>query len=133
MERTPILYDEDCGFCRVLLAAALVWDRRRSLRPVPIQGPEGTALLAGLDSEQRMASWHLAPPGASPVSAGAAFGPVFRRLPGGEPLARLSERFPGASQRGYEWVAAQPLRAVQAGAGGRQAARRRRGARPVWR
>ena len=29
----------------------------------------------------------------------------FAGSPAGEPLARLSERFPGASQRGYEWVA----------------------------
>ena len=104
MERTPILYDADCGFCRVLLAATLAWDRRGSLKPVAIQSREGAALLGELDEEERMASWHLAPPG-GPVSAGAAFPLVFRELPGGEPLARLSERFPGASQRGYEWVA----------------------------
>jgi len=105
LERTPILYDADCGFCRTVLAAVLLWDRARRLRPVTIQGEEGSALLAGMDEEARLASWHLAPPGGTPVSAGAAFPAVFRKLPGGEPFAVIAARFPGAVERGYRWVA----------------------------
>ncbi len=105
MERTPILYDADCGFCRAVLAGVLLWDRERGLRPVTIQGTEGAALLAGMNEETRLASWHLVPPGEVPVSAGAAFPAVFRRLPGGGPFAALAERFPRVADRGYRWVA----------------------------
>jgi hypothetical protein len=57
-----------------------------------------------------MASWHLVErggghPAPTVHSAGAAFPPVFARLPGGRPLARVSERFPRASERAYRWVA----------------------------
>lgn len=106
MERVPILYDEDCGFCKTTLALVLVWDRRRRLRPVPIESAEGERLLAGMDRDRRLASWHLAPPGDAPLaSAGAAFPPLLRLLPGGTPLARASERLPGLTERAYFAVA----------------------------
>ena len=53
------------------------------------------------------------------TSAGAAFGPLLRLLPGGVPLARLAERFPSVAERGYRWVAGHrtPIgRALPAGA-----------------
>ena len=65
---------------------------------------EARALLAGMSEEQQMASWHLVEDGAI-HSGGGAFPPVLARLPGGRPLARASERFPGASDRLYGWVA----------------------------
>ena len=65
---------------------------------------EARALLAGMPEEEQMASWHLVEGGVV-NSAGAGFPPVFGRLPGGAPLARLTERFPGASDRLYRWVA----------------------------
>ena len=52
-----------------------------------------------------MASWHLAPPSRTVHSAGAAFSPLLRLLPGGAPFARLTDRFPQASERAYRWVA----------------------------
>jgi predicted DCC family thiol-disulfide oxidoreductase YuxK len=100
----PVLYDPDCGFCRVTLALFLGWDRRGRLHPVALGSEEARALLRGMPDEQQMASWHVVEPDGV-HSAGAAFGPVFARLPGGRPLARLSERFPGASERLYRWVA----------------------------
>ena len=51
-----------------------------------------------------MASWHVVEAG-TVHSAGAAFPPVFVHLPGGRPLARVTERFPGAADRLYRWVA----------------------------
>lgn len=37
-----VLYDDDCGFCEVMLAMLLTWDRASRVRPVPIQStPEG--------------------------------------------------------------------------------------------
>jgi hypothetical protein len=80
-------------------------------------------MLAGMPEAEQMASWHLAEPRwqrnvaenatilghpgrEAPVSSGgAAFSPLFRLLPGGDPLARITQRFPGAADRGYRWVA----------------------------
>jgi predicted DCC family thiol-disulfide oxidoreductase YuxK len=110
MTPAPVLYDPDCGFCRVSLALLLRWDRHGRLRPVPLGSEEADALLAGMPEEQRMASWHLVEPGGAERagavhSAGAAFPPVLELLPGGRPLARLSARFPRASERAYRLVA----------------------------
>ena len=90
MTTHEIVYDPDCGFCRVCVALILRWDRGRRLRAVP-----------GEDLD----SWQLVLPDETVVSAGAAFSPLFRLLPGGAPLARLTDRFPNAAERGYQWVA----------------------------
>jgi predicted DCC family thiol-disulfide oxidoreductase YuxK len=90
MTSHTILYDPDCGFCRLCVAVLLKWDRDERLRPV-----------AG----DELDSWQLVLPDETVVSAGAAFAPLLRLLPGGRPLARLAERFPRAAERGYRWVA----------------------------
>jgi predicted DCC family thiol-disulfide oxidoreductase YuxK len=119
MTRHAILYDPDCGFCRVCVAVVLRWDRERRLRPVALKSTEAEALLAGMPEPEQMASWHLVEPrwqrnvaeNATNLchlgvwSAGAAFSPLFRLLPGGAPLAWLTERFPRASERAYRFVA----------------------------
>jgi predicted DCC family thiol-disulfide oxidoreductase YuxK len=104
VDRPVALYDSDCGFCRVSLALILAWDRRRRLRPLALQEPEAAWLLPGMDEEERMSSWHLALPDGRVRSAGAAFEPMLRELPGGAPLAALAGRFPDAVERGYRWV-----------------------------
>jgi predicted DCC family thiol-disulfide oxidoreductase YuxK len=103
---TPVLvlYDPACGFCRVTLALLLRWDTRAVLRPVALGSEEADALLLDMPEQERMASWHLVESGRI-HSGGAAFPPVFGRLPGGGPLARLTQRFPDASERAYRWVA----------------------------
>ena len=90
MTRHPIVYDPDCGFCRVCVAVILRWDRDGLLRPVP-----------GDDLD----SWQLVLPDGTVLSAGDAFPQLFRLLPGGAPFAWLTGRFPGAANRGYRWVA----------------------------
>jgi predicted DCC family thiol-disulfide oxidoreductase YuxK len=102
--RPVVLYDHDCGFCRWSLAKLLAWDRRRALRPAPIEGEEGRRLLAGMAESERLASWHLVDDDGV-HSGGAAFAPALRRLPGGRPLAALAERLPGLTARGYGLVA----------------------------
>ncbi|MBJ7457083.1 MAG: DUF393 domain-containing protein [Thermoleophilia bacterium] len=102
--RASLLYDADCGFCRWCVARVLTWDRRRALRPVPIQGPEGEALLAGLGEAARMDSWHLVDEDGRRTSAGAAVAPLARMLPGGAPVARVADRFPQAVERSYRAV-----------------------------
>jgi predicted DCC family thiol-disulfide oxidoreductase YuxK len=105
MDRVRLLYDDDCGFCRVCVALVLAWDRGRRLMPLTLQSEEAARLLAGMPQEERMASWHLAQPDGRVRSAGAAFAPLFRELPGGTPLAAPAERFPGAAERAYALVA----------------------------
>jgi predicted DCC family thiol-disulfide oxidoreductase YuxK len=100
-----LLYDPDCGFCRVCVALILRWDRDGRLRPVALGTEEGDSLLAGMPEDERMASWHLALPGGPVQSAGAAFPALFRLLPGGRPFAWLCERFPRVCERGYRLAA----------------------------
>ena len=105
MTAYPILYDPDCGFCRVCLAVLLRWDRHGRLRPVALGTEEAARLLEGMPKAEQMASWHLVTHDGTVRSAGAAFSPLLPLLPGGAPFARLAERFPRASERGYRWVA----------------------------
>jgi predicted DCC family thiol-disulfide oxidoreductase YuxK len=90
MTTHAIVYDPDCGFCRVCVAVVLRWDRGRRLRPVP-----------GEDLD----SWQLVLPDGTVVSAGAAFSPLLRLLPGGAPFALIADRFPRAAERAYRFVA----------------------------
>jgi predicted DCC family thiol-disulfide oxidoreductase YuxK len=101
----PILYDPDCGFCRVCVALILRWDRRGRLRPVALGTAEADKLLAGMPRDEQMASWHLVLPDGTIHSAGDAFPDLFRLLPAGGPFARLSARLPGPSRAAYRWVA----------------------------
>ena len=102
-----VLYDRDCGFCRWSLAKILAWDRRRRLRPLPIQSEEGQRLLeaAEIPEESRLRSWHLVHPDGRIESAGAAFPALFRLLPAGAPIAALTRALPGLCERGYMLVA----------------------------
>lgn len=104
--RAVLLYDRECGFCRSSLDLVLAWDRRGRLRPVALQDPEADRLLADLDREQRMASWHLLAPDGSRSSAGEAVAPLLRMLPGGAPAAAVAERFPALTEAAYRSVAA---------------------------
>jgi predicted DCC family thiol-disulfide oxidoreductase YuxK len=103
--RARILYDADCGFCRWTLGWLLRWDRGRRLEPVALQDARAAELLAGLDPERRLASWHLVAADGVVASAGAAAAPLLRLLPGGAPLASLCERAPVAVERAYARVA----------------------------
>lgn len=105
-QQAIVLYDGDCGFCKRMLAKLLAWDRRRRLRPVPLQGAEAEGLLPGMSEEQRMASWHLVAPDGGVRSGGAAVAPLLRMLPGGAAPAWLADRMPAAADRAYRWVAA---------------------------
>jgi predicted DCC family thiol-disulfide oxidoreductase YuxK len=105
MSKATLLYDRDCGFCRWCLGKVLAWDRRRSIHPIAIQSEQADRLLDGIPEEQRLASWHLIGDDGTVRSAGAAFPPLFRQLPGGTPLAALTARAPGATDRAYRWVA----------------------------
>jgi predicted DCC family thiol-disulfide oxidoreductase YuxK len=102
--RSVVLYDADCGFCRWSLAKLLGWDRHRRLRPVAIQSLEGERLLADLDEDKQLASWHLVDRAGRRHSGGTAAVPLLRALPAGRQLAALAERFPGETERSYKWI-----------------------------
>jgi predicted DCC family thiol-disulfide oxidoreductase YuxK len=106
METTQatILYDQDCGFCRWSLSKILVWDRRKRLRPLPLQSAEADRLLPGVPEERKMASWHLVTDDGEVFSAGAATAPMLRLLPGGSPLAAIASASPRLTERAYRWV-----------------------------
>jgi predicted DCC family thiol-disulfide oxidoreductase YuxK len=105
VERAAILFDGECGFCRRSVERILRWDRHGRLRPVALQDPEADDLLAGMDDERKMASWHLVTADGTVYSAGAAFPPLLRLLPGGGPLAALATALPGLTDRAYRYVA----------------------------
>jgi predicted DCC family thiol-disulfide oxidoreductase YuxK len=100
-----VLYDADCGFCRWCVAKVLAWDRRGRLQPMAIQDPAAGRLLAGVPPAARLESWHLAGADGRLYSAGAAFPPLLRSLPGGRLPAALAAAAPRATERLYRLVA----------------------------
>jgi predicted DCC family thiol-disulfide oxidoreductase YuxK len=104
-DRYLVLYDADCGLCRVTLALLLRWDAEGILAPVALQDPAAELLLADIDHEQRMQSWHLITPEGERLAAGAALAEVLRLLPGGAALARPLRAWPGVAERLYYLVA----------------------------
>ena len=100
-----LLYDRDCGFCLWSLGIVLRWDRRGRLRPVALQDPEADRLLADLEPDRRMSSWHLVSADGTRRSAGQALAPLLRLLPGGRPAAALADAFPSLAERAYRAVA----------------------------
>ncbi|HEY3211039.1 MAG TPA: DUF393 domain-containing protein [Actinomycetota bacterium] len=103
-EQAVLLYDSDCGFCRWSTAKILSWDRHGHIRPVPLQAPESDRLLPGMDQKTKLDSWHLVTPDGRIRSAGAAFPPLLRLVPGGRPLAAVASMFPRTTERAYRWV-----------------------------
>jgi predicted DCC family thiol-disulfide oxidoreductase YuxK len=104
--RWLVLYDAECGLCKWLLATFLRWDRAERLRPMALQSSAAVELLGELDADERLASWHLISPGGERRSGGAAIPALVRLLPGGSSIAAPFDRFPGITERGYHWVAA---------------------------
>jgi predicted DCC family thiol-disulfide oxidoreductase YuxK len=104
-ERHLILYDADCGFCRRSLGWILRWDRHGELEPVALQDPRAAELLADLEPEERMDSWHLVSPSGERWSAGAAAPPLLRLLPGGTLPASMLAAAPRTTERAYRFVA----------------------------
>lgn len=105
MSEVVLLYDADCGFCRWSLDKILRRDRKKRVRPVPIQSAEGKALLGDMEEEKRLASWHLVDENGRIFSAGAAIPELARRLPGGSPISSITRALPKSTDRLYRLVA----------------------------
>lgn len=105
-----VLYDEDCAFCKATLAALLLCDRERRLRPVAIQSREGDLLLAELPGSERLRSAHAIADDGRVRSAGASVPIVLAALPGARALAWLAGRLSPATDLSYRaLVVARPL------------------------
>jgi predicted DCC family thiol-disulfide oxidoreductase YuxK len=100
-----VVYDRDCGFCKWSLDKILAWDRSKRLRAVSIQSEEGERLLARVDPEVRLDSWHLVSSDGKLFSAGAVAEPLARLLPWGRLLAVVFGAFPGLTEAAYRYVA----------------------------
>jgi predicted DCC family thiol-disulfide oxidoreductase YuxK len=98
-----ILYDADCGMCRVVMAGLLRCET--DFEAVALQSERAKRLLAHMSEEERMASFHVVLADGEVRSAGAALTEVLDALPGARPLAGLSRRTPGATSRFYRLVA----------------------------
>lgn len=100
-----LFYDADCGFCRWCVTRILAWDRNRLIVPLAITAPEAELLLEDVEPDRRLGSWHFRDPSGTLFSAGAAFAPLLRLLPGGSFFAALASRFPSGTERAYRVVA----------------------------
>jgi predicted DCC family thiol-disulfide oxidoreductase YuxK len=99
-----LLYDDDCGFCKLCTRAILRLDREGRLRPVAIQSDEGQRLLTEVPADLRLDSFHLVTPGGKVLSAGAAAAPLARLLPAGTVPARAFARYPERTESAYRWI-----------------------------
>jgi len=99
-----VLYDENCRFCRRSVDWIRALARGDSLTFAPIGSETGEQLLRDLTADERYASWHLVDEDGRRYSAGAAFPPLLRRLPGLRWLAPVAETFPGAVEAAYRLV-----------------------------
>jgi predicted DCC family thiol-disulfide oxidoreductase YuxK len=105
MERAIVVYDADCGFCRWTAERLRVWDRRRSLRFLPVQDAEADTVLRSVPAERRAASWHLVEPDGRVWSGGAAVPRLLARLPAGAAPAAIAASMPSFTDRAYGAVA----------------------------
>ncbi len=104
-DRTLVLYDDDCGFCRWSADKLRRWDRHGRLRFAAIQSATGQRSLSDLAPDERLDSWHVITPDGRRHSSGAAVGPALEGLPAGRPLARLAKVAPPVTEAAYRAVA----------------------------
>jgi predicted DCC family thiol-disulfide oxidoreductase YuxK len=99
-----LLYDADCGFCRLATKAALRLDDGSRLRAVAIQSDEGQRLLTEVPSARRLDAFHLVTPGGIVLTGPDAAPLLSRLLRGGRVPARAMRRYPGTTAAAYRLV-----------------------------
>jgi len=100
-----LLYDGECGFCRLAVKAVMRLDEDDRLRAVSIQSEEGQRLLTEVPEERRLDTMHLLTPGGHVLSGADAAAPLSRLLKGGHVPSRAMRRFPDQTARAYGFVA----------------------------
>lgn len=105
--RALVLYDDDCGFCRWLLAKIVRWDREHFLEPVNLRSSRASQLLSPMDELKRMSSWHLVEPDGTVGSGASAIAPLLAYLPARKFrfLSNLARSMPRTTQSLYKVVA----------------------------
>jgi predicted DCC family thiol-disulfide oxidoreductase YuxK len=84
-----VLYDGECGFCKVCVALLLRWDRWRRLEPIAIQEAAGQRLLAPIPGPERLHSAHVITADGEILSGAQGAPALLRQLPAGHALATL--------------------------------------------
>ncbi len=105
-----VLYDEECGFCRYLLAILLRMDRHGRLLPIPIQGFDGQRLLSDLTPRERLATAHVVSATGRVYSGGDIAVPIARELPLGVGAAGVAARLGAPTRWAYGQLAANRTR-----------------------
>jgi len=100
-----LLYDGDCGFCRLAARTAMRLDEDERLRAVAIQSDEGQRLLTEVPPERRLDTMHLVTPGGHVLSGADAAAPLSRLLKGGHVPSRAMRRFPDRTAGAYAFIA----------------------------
>ena len=100
-----LLYDDDCGFCKLCVRTMLRLDDGERLNPVAIQSDEGKRLLTEVPEELHLESFHLVTPGGKVLSAGEAAPPLAKLLRGGSIPSRAFKKYPKQTDSVYRWVA----------------------------
>lgn len=99
-----LLFDGECGFCRLATKAALRLDDGSRLRAVAIESEEGQRLLTEVPPERRLDAFHLVTPGGIVLTGPDAAAPLARLLRGGRVPARAMRRYPGVTAAAYRLV-----------------------------
>ena len=101
-----LLYDDACGFCRVMVAAVLARDRGGRVRPVAIASDRGRSILGGMSEADAAASWHLYDHAEARLySDGAVVAPLTRALGRLRRIGRLTACAPLTTRRLYFAIA----------------------------
>ena len=99
-----LLYDGDCGFCRLATKTAMRLDDDQRLRAVAIQSEEGQRLLTEVPEDLRLDSFHVVTPGGHVVSGPEAAPLLARLLRGGHVPSRAMRRFPRQTAASYGFI-----------------------------
>lgn len=100
-----LVYDHDCGVCRVAAALVVIAGRSANLEPVPLQDPRSGVLLAPVPPPLRVRSWHLVDSRGRVASGGAGVPVLCGLLPGFGWLGPLSRAAPDVTERVYAGLA----------------------------
>ena len=99
-----LLYDGECGLCRLAVKGAMRLDEDDRLRAVSIQSEEGQRLLMEVPAERRLDTMHMVTPGGHVLSGADAAAPLSRLLKGGHVPSRAMRRFPEQTAKAYAFV-----------------------------
>lgn len=108
MRRPVVLYDGECGICRVCVWVFALIDRSGRVARLDFNRSEADALLAPLARDRRRCAVHLALPGGSVISAGPALRMALRIAIGPGLASRLiaAQSLAAFIDAGYRGVAA---------------------------